>query len=389
VLVAALGCAAAVQAQPSNTLIEVRRHMLDASVNSLTFRVMDEMFDTLPVRGSGRIWHLAEQPAPLDFSYSFEGRSITAGDFLERSYTNALLIIKNDKIVFEKYLNNSNQDSRFISMSVAKSITSILIGMAIADGAITSVEDQITKYVPELAGTGYEGVSIRHALLMRSGVDWNERYDFGKESPMQRLHESAVVQNRMRFADAALELERSHAPGEVFNYSTVETAVLGWVLARAVGRPLEEYMSERWWKPAGMQSDGFWIADGPPAVGRAINGMGFNATLRDYARIGLMMLHQGEANGKQLLPPSWVAEATVPNGTEPAEPGTTRGYQYQWWTFADSEAYCGIGLQGQFLYIDPSTGTVVVKLSYFPPGELRAEAETEAFLRAVSNWSPK
>jgi primary-amine oxidase len=147
-------------------------------------------------------------------------------------------------------------------------------------------------------------------------------------------------------------------------------------------------MTERWWKPAGMQSYGFWIADGPPGVGRAISGMGFNAVLRDYARIGLMMLHGGEANGRQLLAADWVEEATVPNGTEPISASSTRGYQYQWWTLTESDAYTAIGLQGQFLYVDPKSRTVVVKLSYFPPGEQRADAETEAFLRAVSNWTP-
>jgi CubicO group peptidase (beta-lactamase class C family) len=371
-------------------LLELRRHMLDASVNTLTFHNMDEMFEVQRVANGGRVWRLTERPAPLDFSYSFEGQTVPAADFAERTYSNAMLIIKNDRIVFERYLNNTNADTHFISMSVAKSITSTLIGMAVADGAIGSVDDQIVRYIPELKGTGYDGVTIRHALLMRSGVDWNERYDFGKDSPMQQLHDNAIVQNRIRFTDPARSARRAHPPGEVFNYSTVETGVLGWVLERAVKQPLPEYMAKRWWAPAGMQSYGFWIADGPPGVGKAVNGMGFNAVLRDYARIGLMMLHQGKANGRQLIPPDWVREATTPTvATEPTDRRATMGYQYQWWTLTNSDAYMAIGLQGQFIYVDPTTDTVVVKLSYFPPGERRAEAETEAFVRAVSQWSPR
>jgi CubicO group peptidase (beta-lactamase class C family) len=376
------------RAQPSQALIEARRHMLNAEINTLTFRSMEQLFDTLRVASDGEPWRLDEQPAPLDFAYTFGGETRPAEAFLERAYTNALLILKNDRIVFERYLNNTREDDHFISMSAAKSITSILIGMAIDDGLIESVDDPIVRYIPELAGTGYDGVTIRQALLMRSGVDWNERYDFGRESPMQRLHDGAVVENRFRFVEPALGLGRLHPPGEVFNYSTVETAVLGWVLERAAGRPLPEYMEERWWKPAGMQSYGFWIADGPPGVGRAINGMGFNASLRDYARIGLMMLHNGEANGRRLVSSQWVAESTIPAGTEPAAPGARRGYQYHWWTLTDSDAYMAVGLQGQYLYVDPATRTVVVKLSHFPPGEPRADAETEAFLRAVSHWTP-
>ena len=222
--------------------------------------------------------------------------------------------------------------------------------------------------MPELKDGAYDGVTIRQALMMRSGADWDERYDFGKESPMRQLHEAAVVENRIRFVEPALTIKPAHRPGEVFNYSTVETGVLGWVLARAVDRPLPDYMAQRWWKPAGMQSYGFWISDGPPGVGRAINGMGFNAVLRDYARIGLMMLHGGMANGRRLVSPEWIAESTTPTGTEPVEPGSTRGYQYQWWTLTDSDAYLALGLQGQYIYVDPSTQTVVVKLSYFPPG---------------------
>jgi CubicO group peptidase (beta-lactamase class C family) len=376
-------------AAPSQALITLRQHMLDADINTLTFHSMDKMFDTLKVPNAGPVWKLKEKPAPLDFSYEFDGKTIPATDFLVRTYTNALLIIRNDKIVFEKYLNNTNANTHFISMSMAKSITSTLIGMAIEDGKIGSVNDQIVKYVPELKGTGYDGVTIRQALMMRSGVDWNERYDFGKQSPMQKLHEAAIVENRIRFTDPALHAKRIHEPGKVFNYSTLETGVLGWVLRRAVEEPIQKYMADRWWKRAGMQSYGFWIADGPPGVGKAVNGMGFNATLRDYARFGLMMLHNGKANGQQLVPAAWVKQATIPDGTEPTGPGAPLGYQYQWWTLTNSDAYTAIGLQGQFTYVDPSTNTVVVKLSFFPPGNTDAEDETIAFLRAVSRWSPK
>jgi CubicO group peptidase (beta-lactamase class C family) len=184
-------------------------------------------------------------------------------------------------------------------------------------------------------------------------------------------------------------LKSIHSPGKYFNYSTVESGVLGWVIERAVGRPIEDYMAERWWQKAGMQSYAFWIADGKPGAGRVVNGMGFNAVLRDYARIGLMMLHNGEANGKQILPHAWVSESTVPDkSNEPIAQGLPLGYQYQWWTLTDSDAYIAIGLQGQYIYIDPASNTVVVKVSYFPPGEEEAENETMAFLRAVSKWQP-
>ncbi len=375
-------------APPTATMIELRRHLTDASINTLTFHNIDEMFETLPVPTSGRATALPRKFAPLDFTYTIEGQAVPAAEFAARNYTNALLILKDGRIVHEQYYNNTNERTHFLSMSVAKSITSNLIGMAVADGAIKSIDDPVVKYAPSLAASGYEGVSIRQALMMRSGVDWNERYDFGKESPMQQLHDNAIVQNRIRFTDPAASLKRIHPPGEVFNYSTVETGVLGLVLAGAVGKPLPQYMAERWWKRAGMESEGFWLADGEPGVGRAVNGMGFNAVLRDFGRIGQMMLDEGKANGRQLLPAAWVKEATHSDAA-PVDRRAGYGYQYQWWTLSGSSAYTAIGLQGQRIFVDPATRTVVVKLSYFPPGEQRAEMETDAFLRAASLWKPK
>ena len=376
-------------AQPSDAILKVRQRFLDADINTLTFHKIDEIFETRKVSTKGPVWDIPIKPVALDFSYEYNGKIIPAAYFAERTYTNAILIIKDDMIVFERYFNQTNEDTHFLSMSVAKSITSILVGMAITDGAIASVNDPIVKYISEVKGSCYADVTIRQALMMRSGCNWDERYDFNKVTPMSELHNGAIVENRFRFTSPSLSLKGIHPPGKQFNYSTVESGVLGWIVERAVGRPIEDYMAERWWQKAGMQSYAFWIADGKPGIGRVVNGMGFNGVLRDYARIGLMMLHNGEANGKRLLPHAWVSESTVPDkSNEPITPGFSLGYQYQWWTLTDSDAYIAIGLQGQYIYIDPVTNTVVVKLSYFPPGEEEAENETLAFLRAVSKWRP-
>ena len=378
-------------AQPSDAILKVRQRFLDADINTITFHNIDEIFETRKVSTAGPVWDLPRKSAPLSFLYEFDDRKIPAADFAERTDTNALLIIKNDRVVYERYFNQTNENTHFISMSVAKSITSILVGMAIADRAIASVNDPIVKYIPELKSSGYADVTIRQALMMRSGCNWDERYDFDEATPMSELHNSAIVENRIRFTSPALTLKSVHPPGKQFNYSTVETGVLGWVVERAIGKPFEDYMAERWWQRAGMQSYGFWIADGKPGVGKVVNGMGFNAVLRDYGRIGLMMLHNGAANGQQLLPRTWISESTVPDeSNEPIAPNSPLGYQYQWWTLTDSDAYIAIGLQGQFIYVDPATDTVVVKLSYFPPGEKsdKLENETLAFMRAVSKWRP-
>lgn len=370
--------------EPSKTIQQLRRHMFDADVNTLTFRSMDVIFPTRKVPRAGAVWQLPRAEADLNVSYQFEGASYTAEQGLERTFTNALLVIKDSKIVTEIYRNNSNPETHFVSWSMAKSITSTLVGLAIQDGYIGSVNDPVTKYVPELANSGYKDVTLRQALQMRSGVAWQERYDFGVDSPAQRAFELGLVQNSIRYVDPARELQRAHAPGTVFNYSTIETSVLGWVLDKALRRPIASYMEERLWEPAGMEADGFWLMDGQPGVGREFTGAGFNAVLRDYGRLGLMVLEGGQANGKQVIPADWLKQATVP-----ADPKATGlGYGYQWWTVPGSRAYMALGLQGQYIFIDPETRTVVVKLSYFPPGDSKAGTETEQLLRAISAWRP-
>jgi CubicO group peptidase (beta-lactamase class C family) len=372
-------------------LQDVRRHMLDASVNALTFHSMDEIFTVRRTEnGAGPVWALPGTPGSLDFSYDYQGQHHPAADILDDTYSNALIVLKDGRIAAEIYRNQTDARTHFISFSMAKSITSILIGLALEDGSIRSLDDPITRYVPELDHSAYEGVTIRQALMMRSGADYEERYDFEHPGLAAAAFEEALVQNRVRFASFARVLNRAYAPGEHFNYSTIETAVLGWTLERATHRSIADYMSERLWKRVGMESYGFWIMDGPPAAGREFNGAGFNAVARDYARLGLLMEHAGSAHGEQILPAQWVADSTAPRAAEPVASGSPLGYRYQWWTVVGTDAYLALGLQGQFIYVDPPSHTVVVKLSYFPPGDDRALVdECLAFFRAASSWTPR
>lgn len=371
---------------------ELRRHMLDASVNSLTFHAMDQLFYTREVTRSGPVWDLPKREMALDFRYTAGGSSYGAGEFADRTFTNALLILKHGTVVHERYSNLTDDRSRFISFSMAKSITSMLIGIALAEGQIHSLDDKISQYIPELKSSGYSEVSIRDVMRMRSGVAYDERYDFGVKSQAQQVFEEAIVENTQRFADMSANLKRTETPGQRFNYSTMDTAVLGWMLERAVKQPIATYMSTKLWEPMGAEAEGFWLADGAPGVGRELNGMGFNAVARDYARLGQLMLQKGVLNGRQIVPSSWVALSTASTPIEgPPPPGATvpLGYGYQWWTLHGTGAYVALGLQGQFIYVDPATETVVVKLSYFPPGSDGAlEDEALRFFEAASAWNP-
>jgi len=363
----------------------LRWHMLDGGVNALTFRSMDTLFTTRTVARAGQTWVLPRADHALDFSYSFQGKTYSAEQFLERTYTNALLVMKDGKIVSERYRNNSNERTRFMGWSMTKSITSILIGSALAEKRIQSLDDPIVRYLPELKGSGYDGATVRHILQMRSGVDYEERYDFDNPGAAATNHINALVKNATRFADAARSVKRLHTPGEVFQYKTLDTAVLGWLLERVSGMPIAAYTASRLWEPLGAEADGFYIMDGPPGVGREFNGAGFNATLRDFARVGLLMLNRGKANGRQIVSPEWVAESTRPTDATATGP---MGYGYQWWTLGGA-SYSAIGLQGQYIFVDPASRTVVVKLSYFPPDEQAASEETTAFLKAAAAWTPR
>jgi hypothetical protein len=260
-----------------------------------------------------------------------------------------------------------------------------LIGCAIEEGLIHSLDDDIVAYLPELKGGGYDGVTVRQILMMRSGVDYEERYDFQNPGPAARNHILALVKNVARFADVARTIPRLHPPGEVFAYKTLDTAVLGWLIERVSGGNLSAYLAERLWEPLGAEADGFFIMDGPPGVGREFSGAGFNGTLRDFARFGQMMLDGGRINGHQIVSPDWIRESTRQRSA--TDPGSG-GYGYHWWTMPDGHAYAAIGLQGQFIYVDPATRTVIVKFSYFPPGDESGHGESLAFFAAASAWRP-
>ena len=364
------------------TMITARAHMFDQNLNFLTFQHMDQLFASRSVKAGSDVWTLPFEPVSLEGEFRIAGKTLTLEEALEATSTNALVVVKGGRIVHESYRNGSDASTRFLTFSVAKSYVSTLIGLALADGAIKSLDDKVTDYLPQMKGTGYDGPTIRDLLRMRSGVDWLEVYQFGSDTQLTQVHDNSLVGYRYRWCDyAANESKRgANAPGAAFNYATLDTSVLGCILEAAVGKTGAEYMSEKLWKPAGMESDAYWIMDGPDSVGREFYGAGFNATARDHARFGLMFLNGGKANGKQVVSAEWVAEATVPDvGFEPTAPGEPLGYQYQWWTFTGSDAYSAIGLHHQFIYVDSTNDMVIVKASHTAEPVGRDEENIELF----------
>lgn len=384
-LTSLLASSAAAQSSVSPAIREYRLHMFEPEISTLANRTAELMFDTSRVAAGDDVWRLPGESRELDFSYMHDGRMRDARGFAERTFTDALLIIKNGRIVHESYLNRTTPDTHFMAYSMSKSFNSILVGAAIADGDIASVDDPVTRYMPELEGTAYDGLTLENLLQMRTGVSWDD--NFFVPGPARDAHVAAFVDNEQRYVTAAEGMQRIAPVGQAFNYNSIEAALVGEIVSRATGMSLSRYLSERVWRPAGMQSYAFYVLDGPPGVGKEFTAGAFNAVLRDFGRAGLMMLNGGEANGRRVLETSWVRDSTAP-GPGAARPGL--GYAYLWWTIEDSAAYTMLGGEGQLVYVDPPSRTVILKLSHVPvgPDGEAATAETFAFLAAAAAWSP-
>ncbi len=271
--------------------------------------------------------------------------------FLKDSETVAFLAIKNDTIYYEHYLNGYEQNDIIASFSMAKSVTSILIGCALDDKLIQSVEEPVTNYLPELNGKGFEKLTIRHLLQMMSGVKFDESYSnpFG---------DAATYYYGQNLRKAVGMRKLIHEPGTHFSYSSGDTQMLGMVLERALkGKTITAYLQEKIWTPLGMEYDASWSLD------RKENGLEktfccLNARARDFAKIGRLYLNKGNWNGKQIVSEAWVKESTVADTTK----GQPSFYKYQWWLPNAKGDFIAEGILGQFVYVNPRNNVVLVRL---------------------------
>lgn len=286
-----------------------------------------------------------------------------------------VLVIQDGRIRLERYALGLGEGDRWVSFSMTKSLTSTLVGTALRSGAIGSLEDPVTRYLPALAG-GYDGVTVRQLLTMTSGVRWNEDY-FDPASDVARFLQEPARPGEDPVVAYMGRLPRAAEPGTRWNYSTGETNLVGSLIAAAEGKPLAQLLSERIWSRAGMEADAFWALD---QSGREMGGCCVSATLRDWGRIGLMALEDGQLGGERIVPDDWFAQAVVKQA-ETGEPN--EGYGFQWWT-EDDGVYGAYGIFGQAVRVDPARRTVIVLLSSWPRAVGRNHrAAREAFFRQV------
>ena len=328
------------------------------------------------------------EPLQLPATFDFDGSMREIQTFLEETDTAALLLVDDGEIRFESYWLTGGQAVQWMSMSVGKSFVSALIGIALDEGLIGSIEEPITEYVPELVGSAYDGVRIKDVLQMSSGARWNEDYS-DPESDINRFIRAFGDGSSQDEFTASLVRERE--PGTYNYYNSTDTQALGMMMVRATGRSLAAYAEEKLWHPLGMEENAYWLTDDH---GTELAAGGLQVTARDYAKLGQLYLQEGEWHGRRIVSADWVRDSVTPDAPHvmPGEgPGFNLGYGYQWWVpKSDEGEYLAIGIYNQFIYVNPERDTVIVKLSAnsaygtTPDDSSSREMESLAFFRALA-----
>lgn len=318
----------------------------------------------------GRIIHRSAQPftfargAPMALPRTFlnAGTIEDTATFLAATDTTGLLVLKDDKLVLEQYWRGNAAETPWTAWSVSKSFTSALVGTAIHGGTIASIEDPVTKYVPELGGSAYDGVRIKDVLQMSSGASWSEDYS-DSSSDVNRFGRTFALGGSL---DAFVStLKREHPPGTFNRYNSMDAQVLGMILRRVTGKSEADYLQEKLWSPLGMESDAFWVTDDK---GVEFAAGGLSATLRDFAKLGRLYLNNGSWNGAEVVSADWVRASVTPDAPhlmpgKRASSDSAWGYGFQWWVPDNSGAYSAVGIYNQFIYVNPALHLVIAKTS--------------------------
>ena len=346
-------------------------------------------FDTLvPARRVAKGSAVSEfkRPAqPLKIAYSYQNRQGDTDAFLDANRNTGLLVLKGDTLVVERYQYDRKAEHRMQSYSMAKTVVAMLVGIAIAEKKIGSIDDRADQYLPQLKGHPYGETKLRDLLTMSSGVKFSENYD-GKDD-VSVLARKTLFGLGVGGVDSVLSFtERANPPGTKFYYASAETQVLGLVLRAATGITLAEYLSEKIWRPMGAEAEASWLVDGG---GYELGYMGLNATLRDWGRLGLLLANQGSLNGKQIIPAEWVKAATSVHAPHLAVGTATKfnGYGYQTWLLDNDGRFALFGVRGQAVFVDPKTKIVVVMTAVHSTPRPQRGEQFAYFFGAVKSLS--
>lgn len=334
------------------------------------FRAMDR----LPVLAEVHEITPSDKPLALPAGRPLAIPGIDA--FMAGQRTAGLVIVQDGKVRFERYGLGFNANGRWTSFSVAKSFTSTLVGAALKDGAIRSLDDKVSQYIPDLRGSAYDDVTVGQLLTMSSGVRWNEDYE-DPQSDVATFNDAEPDKGVDATVSYMRKLPRAHPPGTVWHYNTGETNLIGVLVSSATKKTLAQYLEEKIWKPAGMEAKATWLLS---KSGHEIAGCCIQATTRDFARMGLLVLTNGNARGQQIVPEDWFA-AAAHKQKDIGTPG--QGYGYQWWTYDDG-AVAAQGIFGQGIFIDPKRHLVIASnANWTRATEGPEDKAREAFYRQI------
>ena len=328
------------------------------------FISINKIFDTSnPISASEKPFVFEKEDFELPDSYEFEGEQLNLIEGLDHFHTDGLIILHDGKMLFEKYWNGNTKDSKHIAFSVSKSYLSALFGIAIEEGLIKSIDDNVSIYLDDFEGTGYEDVKIKNLLQMSSGIEFNEDYA-DPNSDINRF--ARATAKGSSFRDFAKTLKNGKKQGTYNHYVSLDTQVLGMILESVTDMPLREYLYKRIWSKIGTESDAYYIAD-KTGTDMALGGL--NATLRDFSKFGQLYLNEGSWDGEQIVPKSWVVKSHTPDAPHLMPnagdlSSSEWGYGYQWWIPGDPLTdYTAHGIFNQFIYVDPLSNVVIAKTS--------------------------
>ncbi|RQO63698.1 serine hydrolase [Variovorax sp. KBW07] len=332
--------------------------------------------DRLPVLAKAHEVAASATPSPLPPGPPL-ALPVDVDAYMAQQRSAALVILHNGKLRLERYGLGFDREGRWTSFSVAKSLTSTLLGAAMRDGHIRSLDDKVSDYIQEMKGSAYDAVSIRDLLTMTSGVRWNENYG-DPQSDVARFNNHRPEEGVDALVSYLRKLPRAAPAGTRWNYSTGETNLVGILVARATGKPLATYLSEKIWQPAGMEQKATWILS---STGQEISGCCVQAATRDFARFGQFILDGARVGGQPIVADGWLAEATTKRA-DIGQPG--RGYGYQWWTYDDG-SFAARGIFGQGIFIDPKRRLVIASNGNWAGGASNRvdSAAREDFYKAV------
>lgn len=361
--------------------------MLYTSLNSFkdenlayTFQHMYEIQPSKKISKGASAFKFKRDLTTLPETFTFEGKEYQTKLFLEDTKTSGFLVIKNDAIKFEQYYLGSNEDTRLSSNSMGKSVVSALMGIAVDEGFIDSIEDPLSKYIPEFRNTQLADIPIKACLQMASGINFDEETDMSTYSMRTLLGTPAMK----LISKKSLQ----EAPYTTREYLSINTEILGEIIVNATGRGLADYLEEKIWKKIGVEHDAYWTLSNDKELAMG----GLCISLRDYARFARLYLNNGNWQGEQIIPAQWIRD-TFDISAPYSKPGANDdsyndiGYGYQWWIPEGNQGeFMAIGVYSQWIYVSPEKGIIIVKTSADPDfNEETYELKHLEFFREVAN----